>query len=552
MNKTCKQCGEEFEITNEDLEFYRMMEVPEPTFCYLCRAQRRFANRNERFLYHRKCDLTGKEIVSAFSPDKPFPVYQIDAWWSDKWDSTDFARDFDFNRSFFEQFFELRNCVPRLALQQQKPMINSDYCNCASQNKNCYLVFSTNRCEDCCYGSWVNDCRDCVDNKTISKCELCYDCFNCYDSYGLKYCRDCSNCKTSYFLRDCSSCIDCFACSNLHNKQYYVFNKQKTREEYEKFMKSINMGSRKVVSDGKKKAADILGDLIVKEYHGNNAENSLGDYIFDCKNAYCSFECTDSEDIRYCFYVEKVKNVMDYNHWGVNCERMYECQACGYDCFNLRFCNLCWTSCSDLTYCDHCFSSRNCFGCVGLRKKEYCIFNKQYGKEDYFDLKGRIIEHMKTPQGGAEWGEFFPVAQSCFAFNETIGNEEFPLSREKVLERGWQWKEKDLKEYKPQKYVLPDDIKDVSDSIIDELLSCVNCGKNFKIIQPEFKFYKRQNIPVPDKCPDCRHLERLKFRNGRRIFGIKCQNCGKAIKSTYNGKGEERVYCEECYLKEVY
>lgn len=549
MNKICEQCGGVFVISEEDLVFYRLMEVSAPTLCYLCRARRRLANRNERFLYRRKCGLTGKEIISAFSPDKPFPVFDIDAWWSDKWDAKDFGRDFDFNRPFFDQFFELRNCVPRLALQQQKPMVNSDYCNCASQNKNCYLVFSTNRCEDCCYGSWVNDCRDCVDNKTISKCELCYDCFNCYDSYDLKYCRDCSNCKNSYFLRDCSGCMDCFAGSNLHNKKYVVFNKQNTKEEYEKFMKNVNTGSRKIVSDGKKKAWDLLKDLIVKEYHGVNIENSLGDYIFNCKNAYYVFETTDCEDVRYCFYIEKVKSAMDFSHWGVNCERMYECQACGYDNFNLRFCNLCWTGCNDLTYCDHIFSSKDCFGCVGLKKGQYCIFNKQYSKDEYFLLKTKIIEHMKKT---GEFGEFFPINKSCFAYNETMANEEYPLSRAEVFKNGWQWKEKDPKEYKPQKYVLPDDIADVDESIVNEVLSCVSCGKNFKIILPEFKFYKKQRIAVPEKCSDCRHLDRLSFRNGRRIWDIKCAKCGEAILSTFEGKGPEKVYCEKCYLEEVY
>ncbi|MEK7547305.1 MAG: zinc-ribbon domain containing protein, partial [Patescibacteria group bacterium] len=145
--KICKNCAKEFPIMEKDQEFYKLMQVPSPTLCYFCRTQRRLSYRNERFLYHRKCGLTEKEIISSFSEDKPFPVYENDAWWSDEYDPLKYGRDFDFNRPFFEQFFELRDSVPRLARQQQKPMWNSDYCNCANQNKNCYLVFSTNRCE---------------------------------------------------------------------------------------------------------------------------------------------------------------------------------------------------------------------------------------------------------------------------------------------------------------------------------------------------------------------------------------------------------------------
>jgi DNA-binding NarL/FixJ family response regulator len=64
----------------------------------------------------------------------------------------------------------------------------------------------------------------------------------------------------------------------------------------------------------------------------------------------------------------------------------------------------------------------DCFGCVGLQKKQYCILNKQYSKENYFGLKSKIIEHM---QKTGEWGEFFPASQSLFAYNESIAHQEY-------------------------------------------------------------------------------------------------------------------------------
>jgi len=253
MEHICLQCQQPFNVFPEDQAFYQQMQVPEPTHCYMCRMQRRLSYRNERFLYHRKCDLSGKQIISSFSINKPFPVYGIDEWWSDAWDPLSYGRDCDFSRSFFEQFFQLRNQVPRLALQQQKPMINSDYCNCASRNKNCYLVFSTNNCEDCYYGSWVNGSRDCVDNTNIEGCELCYECVGCRDCYNVRFSQDCFNCKDSAFLRNCSGVRDCFGCTNQVNKQYMVFNKQLTEEEYWAFLKTVDFGSFQVVSEMKKK-----------------------------------------------------------------------------------------------------------------------------------------------------------------------------------------------------------------------------------------------------------------------------------------------------------
>ncbi len=547
--RQCHNCEKDFPVMEKDQEFYEMMDVPRPTFCYICRMQRRLNYRNERFLYHRKCDLTGKDTISSFSIDKPFPVYDNDAWWSDDWDPLTFGRNFDFEKPFFEQFLDLRDTVPRIARQQQKPMWNSDYCNCASQNRNCYLVFSTNRCEDCYYGSWVNDCKNCIDGKNISGCELCYDCVGCTDCYDLKYSQDCRNCKNSYFLRDCLGCMYCFACSNLQDKEYYIFNERKTKKEYEDFMRKINLGSYQVVQDGKEKAQKILQDLIVKEYHGTNIENSIGDYLHDCKNAYMAFECDHCEDVRYCVCLEQAKSSMDHSHWGVGTERMYECQACGYDNFNLRFCNLCWSGCSDLTYCDQCFSSKDCLGCISMKKNQYCILNKQYSKSDYTKLRDQIIKHMKKT---GEWGEFFPANRAIYGYNESLAQEQVKMSKKEVIARNWLWKDSDPRDYLPQSVHIPDDICEIDSQILETTLSCQNCGKNYKIIPPELKFYKKQTIPIPRKCHDCRHYDRMELKNLRIMYDRKCQRCHENIRTTYHSKDPAKVFCEKCYLEVVY
>src|SRR3989339_1132767 len=116
MRKTCNNCQQNFEITDEDLKFYEKVSpvfndkkylIPQPTLCYECRQQRKLAFRNERVLYKRKCDLCKQQIISIYSPDKPFQVYCQKCIWSDKYDPIVFGRNYDFNKSFFEQFSEL-------------------------------------------------------------------------------------------------------------------------------------------------------------------------------------------------------------------------------------------------------------------------------------------------------------------------------------------------------------------------------------------------------------------------------------------------------------
>jgi hypothetical protein len=187
-----------------------------------------------------------------------------------------------------------------------------------------------------------------------------------------------------------------------------------------------------------------------------------------------------------------------------------------------------------LRYCDSCISCKNCFGCIGLQHKEYCILNKQYSKEEYEKLKTKIIEHMTKTK---EWGEFFPPSLSPFAYNETGAQDFFPLTKEEAEKLGFRWLDKDKKESK-----IPNS-KDV--------LSCEECGKNYKLIPQELKFYKQMSIPTPTHCPSCRHKERFQTRGEYALYDKTCDNCKQPIKTTYPPKSPYTIFCEKCYLESV-
>lgn len=119
--KTCTVSGQPFAIYQSDLDFYvkisptfagQKFQIPTPTLCPEERQRRRLLFRNERKLYKRKCDATGDTIISIYSPDKPYKVYKQDFWWSDKWDPMEYGREFDFSRTFTEQFGEFMKIVP--------------------------------------------------------------------------------------------------------------------------------------------------------------------------------------------------------------------------------------------------------------------------------------------------------------------------------------------------------------------------------------------------------------------------------------------------------
>ena len=194
--------------------------------------------------------------------------------------------------------------------------------------------------------------------------------------------------------------------------------------------------------------------------------------------------------------------------------------------------------------------SKYLFGCVGLKKKQYCILNKQYTKEEYEVLVPKIIEHMKRT---GEWGEFFPISISPFSYNETVAQEYYSLSKEDVLSKGYKWKDYDEQsQYQGVKHEVPINISEVKDDICNAILQCEITGKAYKIIPQELEFYRKMNLPIPSTCPDQRHLERMNLRNPRKLYDRTCSKCNCDIKTTYSLERPEKVYCEECYNNYIY
>ena len=214
MTKNCKQCSAQFEITQDDLDFYdsaspvfnwNKYQIPTPTLCPSCRMQRRMSCRNFFNLYQRRCSATWKNIISMYHKDAPFPVYNFKDWRSDKWDWTDYWMDFDFNKSFFEQRYELNKKVPKQNLVVRSNCENSDYCNLCYNCTNCYLVFWSVDNEQCCYGHIVWHSSNCMDCLYVYKSEYCYQCIDAIWSYNVFYWISIENCSDSKFLINPSS-----------------------------------------------------------------------------------------------------------------------------------------------------------------------------------------------------------------------------------------------------------------------------------------------------------------------------------------------------------
>jgi hypothetical protein len=560
----CQKCKQNFEITDDDKVFYQKMGVPEPTFCPRCRMVRRMANTNERVLYKRTCDLTGKNIISMFPPGTTFPVYEVDSWYGDDWDPSEYGMDYDFSKPFFEQFLELQNKVPRMSLVRQGYSINSEYCHRVNDPKNSYMVFRFTKPEDSMYLYAGADAKDCMDSSFIWKSELCYDSVDVTNCYRVLYGQELTDCRDSYFIYGCHNVSNCVLSVNLRNCEYCIWNEQYGKEEYFEKLKELGFDKHENVERFRGEFDQFRKKFPQRAVTSLKINDCSGNWLNNCEKVFESYGCSNVKDGKYLFIIFNAEECMDFFQWGNKAELVYESENCGINVRNLFSCSQCWMGAHDLMYSDSCPGASNCFGCIGLKKGEYSILNKRYEKEEYFEMIEKIKKHMvEMPYFDNDgtvykFGEHFPNSISPFAFNETAAVDFFDIKKDEAQAKGFVWKDKEKVEYPVSKKWsdLPETISEVVDDITKEIISCEKSDLPyspgaFKITPDELNFYRKLGIPLPRKSFPVRYMERLLRRPNIETIDRLCSKCSKDVKTVYTESYSPILYCESCYQEEV-
>lgn len=561
--RACQNCKANFVIEPEDFRFYERIQVPPPTWCPECRLMRRFAFTNVWELYKNTCAKCGQKLISIYSPDKPNTVYCMKCWWADDWDGTEYGMDYDPSRSFLEQVKELTKKTPWQSLElAYLTLTNSNYINAAGHIKNSYLIFWADYCENAFYSSFLNGLKDSLDCYRMKDSELCYEDVGCNKCYRTFFSEECDACTDVWFGRNLSGCTNCLGCINLRNKSYCIFNEQYSKNDYFKKLEKFRLESRGSLKELQKKVKDFWSKYPRRFYSGNSLNvNVSGDYVYESKNTKNGYLVTSAEDSKFIqiISVPTTKDCYDYSGWGNKAEKIYESAVVGEGVSNVKFSNECWPDAMNIEYSIYATACKNVFGCVNLKRKSYCILNKEYTKEEYGKLIVQIREDMrKNPYRDAggkvyPYGEFFPMEFSPFSYNETLAQRFFPKTKEEILADNLSWHDKEENQYPItlKGADLPDTIKETLDSITNEIISCVNCERAFKITSTELSLMRRLSMPLPENCPSCRHEYRFNKTNPPKLYNRNCAKCNKSIETSYAPDRPEIVYCEACYQKEV-
>jgi len=401
--------------------------------------------------------------------------------------------------SFITDFQKLLLEQPRYNVKQVNSE-NCEYADTAIKSKNCYYCFCVFYCENVYYSRYSRKCANSTDLTFCVDCRWCITCNDCVNCYMTSYSKNCSNCADCDYCTDCYSCENCYGCQGLYRKRYCLFNEQFSKEEYEERI-------TKVTPDQIPKM-----DMPILGIHHFKTEECIGDNLSESKGCYQCYDAFNMEDCIYNIECNGNKDCLDMTVC-FEAELCYSCVQApiNYNCNFLMHTDLC----NDSEFCAYSKSLKNCFGCVYLSNKEYCILNKQYSPEEYEEKVAGIKKELKEA-GFYNMSLYF------------------------------------VSDYEKERWAKEEDSTIQSNLIINNndimnTLKCRCCQKDFKVIKQEQRIYENKNLPLPVYCPECRHRQRMALRNERKLYKRNCDKCDESMLSTFPEDAPYKVYCQKCF-----
>ncbi len=430
--------------------------------------------------------------------------------------NSDYFLEYDFSKTFFENFKDLIENTPVLSRMVYEWLENCEYSESVTYSKNVYLSFIViNNCENILYTFYSQDnCKDVINWVMVwDNSEQIYFSAWIIKWHKIFYSKYIVNSNNIWFSTNLIWCSECILCDNLENKNYCIknieYSKEKYFEEKEKILKE------------KDKFFDYYKWL-------NKTAKNLAS-----KNTRWSF-CVESENIENGYFTYRLKNARNamfvwHSEWRQNVYDTFWSDDPWtweiYGSVNLWWTDnqyLCdWVVWSNLYYCFSCFNCSYCIWCNWIINKSYCILNKQYSKEDWETMATKIFEQMENDQ---ILGKFFPWDLNPYYFNDTVAWLIWDFSKQEVEAEWYLWRDEkvkvDIKEWSEIIYtessLLPPRLRGIEGELINkyqwynsdwtwyinpEILNKVIKDEKwnyYKITKIEYDFLIKHGLPLPE------------------------------------------------------
>jgi len=429
--------------------------------------------------------------------------------------------------NFFETLKELRGSMSMPNLWHGWGNENTEYADVSFASRNQYLTFM------CCFD--VSDCMyayniegnvsDVIASAAITNnTQVVYESSAITESMNVFYSRYIVGSNNIWFSTNLIGCSECVWCANLTNKKYCIQNKQYEKDEY--------LAMKAQILSQKQKFPEYKKSTYV-EWNCVGSTNCEWSHLIRCEDVTSS---------RYAWQVKYGNNnlmvggqkeyTLEYSYdntlSGNQAKHVYGCH--GVSPGEHLYCSMnSWGNLTNVYYSYFMIESSFCFGCIWLKNKSYCIFNKQYEKDEWYEKVNEIFALVEQ-----QWvlGEFFPWSMNPFYFNDTMATlVDDSFTKEEVEAAWYLWRDEIIKVDIPEwvdvvsvadlwayewrmiawEFVSLEDDESIQwdRTIHPDILKKVikdDEGNYYRIMPAEFKFLKRYWLPLPRK----HWLERLK------------------------------------------
>ncbi|HBD05358.1 TPA: hypothetical protein DCZ32_02780 [Candidatus Uhrbacteria bacterium] len=536
-------------MDEEEIGWYKKFNVPPGQYSPRIRMWHNAAWYTAFQWWWNKHAETGQPVLTYVHPATGLRVLPDKEWFGKDFSSIN--HEYTCEKSFFDIFRELELKIPFSAGRNSVEPANSvatvsmgdtnSYFVSGCVSKNCFY------CLDCQNAEFCVDCNAGVDITDCWKVHHSVRMFNC------KFAIESQDCMNSSFLFDCRNCENCFGATNKRNRKYIWFNEQISKEEYEKRIADARTGKYSMLRQYEARFIQMMQDAKWPENFNRNSTNCIGDYLIKCANAKFCFYGLDSTDGYYCYGFYRAKDCAFC--CAVPGEHCY--QSWTRTAYNCKFSQSVF-SCDDVEYCLNCYNCSHCFGCVGLQKKKYCIFNRQYEEQDYWQKLDALKCEMLD---SGEYGRPFPIKYSFSYFPESgcslyfgaelsdwnkIGAMKFDASAE-----GAYGEQRIEGKTVASSDELPDDIRDSAvDGWVGKLVLDKEINRPLTYLKQEVEFYRKHDLPLPRQHLTARIRDLARMMNIGTIETVECAECGKAVNVAVNRSFQKRnILCNACYLK---
>lgn len=434
-------------------------------------------------------------------PQRSGPVYAPDVYRQKYLDSPGQA-DIQEWIPFFQQLTKFFVSVPKMALLDYGINENVAYADTIYGARNAYISISVwDTAENILYSNIVfGNSYNVINSAVISSfSENIFTTMVAVNSQFVFYSRYIYNSQNIWFSSNLIGCRECLFCSELENQSYCIYNISYTPEEYASKKESILRQKEKFSSWFAELSYGAVDRGVVNAI-GNGisfSENVENGYFIsrvkNWRNIFCGDGSPLSENVYDVVDIAKVDDAYAWMGVGQNASHMY-CGANASTCYNVYY-SYFMDSCSF------------CLGCIWLKNKEFCIFNKQYTQQERYQKVDEIFAQMDKE--GILW-DFFPAAMNPFYFNDTLAYLIDPsFSKEEVIKLGYLRRDSPVKVDIPSganvikvsdlwqfEWYTSEGIWQIDPNILQKIIIDEKWNY-YRIVKMEYDFLTKFGLPLP-------------------------------------------------------